>query len=161
MVFRAAPGAPYNDKAAQVIGEELQAMRERGVEVTPESVVEQAADQNSRLHKFFDWNDTTAAESWRKQQARSIVNHLMIVTVVDDSVKLVKAEFSVTFQPRKDLPITKRYVSVNTVLDSPVLLGDLRQAAIQELRHWAEKYSGLGLREFGHFYKMIESLGKQ
>ena len=54
--------------------EELQTLDE----ITPDSVLELARDENSVLHNEIDWNDKTAAEKWRKQQARQILCYLVI-----------------------------------------------------------------------------------
>ena len=42
--------------------------------VTPESVLEKAKDKKSELHKCFDWDDKSAANKYRLQQARQIIN---------------------------------------------------------------------------------------
>lgn len=36
-------------------------------------VVERAKDERSKLHRYFDWDDSTAGEKYRRQQARQIV----------------------------------------------------------------------------------------
>ena len=45
--------------------------------VTPQEVLEKARDENSELHKCFEWNDSVAAEKYRLQQARSIIINLV------------------------------------------------------------------------------------
>lgn len=57
--------------------EELQTIDER----TPDAIVELARDTSSALHDLFDWNDKTAADKWRKQQARIIACNLVVETV--------------------------------------------------------------------------------
>lgn len=39
---------------------------------TPSSILEFARNENSELHKCFEWDDTVAAEKYRLQQARNI-----------------------------------------------------------------------------------------
>ena len=60
---------------AQKVAEEINSI---GNEVTPEQIVEMAKNENTELHKCFDWNDQSAAEKWRKQQARQILCYLVI-----------------------------------------------------------------------------------
>lgn len=43
----------------------------RDTEITPEQVLEKARDEQSELHKCFEWNDSIAAEKYRLQQART------------------------------------------------------------------------------------------
>ena len=51
---------------------------EIGEEVTPGQVLDKARAEDTELHKCFDWNDETAAEKWRLQTARQVINHLVI-----------------------------------------------------------------------------------
>lgn len=44
---------------------------------TPSSILEFARNENSELHKCFEWDDTVAAEKYRLQQARNIVCNLV------------------------------------------------------------------------------------
>lgn len=47
--------------------------------VTPEEVLEQARDdENSELHKCFEWDDSVAAEKYRLSQARQVIQFLVI-----------------------------------------------------------------------------------
>ena len=55
---------------AQKVADEIRAL---GDEVTPEQIVDAARDENTELHKCFDWDDTIAAEKWRLHQARQVV----------------------------------------------------------------------------------------
>lgn len=56
---------------AQKVAEEI------GTEkITPEEVLEKARDENSELHKCFEWNDSVAAEKYRLQQAGNVIRML-------------------------------------------------------------------------------------
>jgi hypothetical protein len=41
--------------------------------ITAEQVVAAARDENSPLHDYFDWDDTTAAEKYRLMQGRTLI----------------------------------------------------------------------------------------
>lgn len=45
---------------------------EIGESATPQQIVDRARDPQSELHKCFEWDDSKAAESWRRQQARQV-----------------------------------------------------------------------------------------
>lgn len=47
--------------------------------ITPLELVEKAKDENSELHKCFEWNNDVAAEKYRLQQARAIIVNLVYV----------------------------------------------------------------------------------
>ena len=62
--------------------------------VTPESVLEKAKDKKSELHKCFDWDDKSAANKYRLQQARQIIQ--FIVTVPDKKEEPPKRVFQIS-----------------------------------------------------------------
>lgn len=45
--------------------------------ITPEEVLEIARNENSELHKCFEWDDTVAAEKYRLMQARKVIIDLV------------------------------------------------------------------------------------
>lgn len=53
--------------------EELTALYQRDGILIPEKVVEFARNPATVLHEHFDWNDTSAAEKWRVEQARNLI----------------------------------------------------------------------------------------
>lgn len=50
-----------------------------GDDATPQQIVDKARDNKTQLHRCFTWDNKVAAEQWRKQEARLLVGHLMIV----------------------------------------------------------------------------------
>ncbi len=60
---------------AQKCAEEILAM---GDCVTPADVLEKARDESTELHKCFEWDDTIAAEKFRKIQARDVIRFIVI-----------------------------------------------------------------------------------
>lgn len=52
---------------------ELSALYERDKRLDPHKVVDAARPKTSPLHRFFDWNNTKAAEAWRIHQARQLI----------------------------------------------------------------------------------------
>ena len=59
----------------QKVADEISAL---GDEVTPDELVKAAKNEQSELHKCFDWDNDIAAEKWRKYQARQIMCFLII-----------------------------------------------------------------------------------
>lgn len=60
----------------EIVYNEIQSL---GDSYTPEDIVEKAKDPTTELHKCFEWDDTKAAEEWRKQTARQICCSLKVV----------------------------------------------------------------------------------
>ena len=69
---------------AQTCYNEIQTL---GETYTPEQVLDLARNPKTELHKCFDWNDTTAAEKWRKQQARFVCTSLVVTVEKSDGVE--------------------------------------------------------------------------
>lgn len=68
------------DKAdAQKIGEVLEKIAgESAGGLTPRNVVEAARSNRSPLHKHFEWDDAKAAEAFRLDQARSLIQSIRV-----------------------------------------------------------------------------------
>ncbi len=67
---------------AQVIGEALAKIsKAHEGRLKPQDVIAAARDAKSPLNSFFEWNDEKAADSYRLDQARSIIR---IVRVVEE-----------------------------------------------------------------------------
>ena len=66
---------------AQKVCDEL---REIGEEFTPEEIVDAARDEETELHKCFEWDDKKAAHGYRLQQARILTSQLVFKREVKD-----------------------------------------------------------------------------
>jgi len=75
-------GSSTSTEESQKIGEHLEKLTQiNGGELKPQNVVDDAKIPKSPIHKYFDWNDTTAAKKYRLTQARKLVNSIEIVHV--------------------------------------------------------------------------------
>lgn len=66
-----------------VIREALRALEENG-RLTARDVVTAARDPASPLHDCFEWDDSTAAEAWRTEQARSLIRSVVVNVTVEE-----------------------------------------------------------------------------
>jgi hypothetical protein len=75
------------DKAnPQKIGEALTKISAiNGGHLVPAAVVDAARDAKSVLHKHFEWNDKTAAEKFRLDQARSLIRSIHVESADTES----------------------------------------------------------------------------
>jgi hypothetical protein len=64
--------------------QELRAIENRAGKLTPEQVVNAAADESSALHSCFTWDDSEAAAKWRLDEAREIIRSVRIETVIEE-----------------------------------------------------------------------------
>ena len=62
--------------------------RQKGGILKIEDVLEEARDESSILHKHFEWDNTAAAEHYRRQQARVLIQRCKISLVETEPVKI-------------------------------------------------------------------------
>lgn len=53
-----------------------------------DDVIEEAKNVNSVLHQHFEWDDSEAAEQYRRQQARALIQRCRIQLVETEPVKI-------------------------------------------------------------------------
>ncbi len=81
--FPARLAEQYGDCIAQVIEETGGSL--------PEDVLTHAADPESPMHDYFEWDDSAAAYMWRMQQARTIVLQIDLKIIRDGREETVRA----------------------------------------------------------------------
>jgi hypothetical protein len=62
--------------------------RQNGGVLKVEDVLEEARDEGSPLHKHFEWDDSEAAEQYRKQQARSLIQRCKVVLIDTQPIEI-------------------------------------------------------------------------
>lgn len=103
--------------------------------VTPEEVLEQARnDENSELHKCFEWNDSIAAEKYRLTQARQIIQLLVIKPEKKEEPQV--RVFQITTE-------TNNYQPTKLFLEQPDEYKALLQRAKNELAALKTRYKTL------------------
>ena len=80
-IYKARMGAPFKPEEAQVIGKILNKIEEENGKIVPKALVDESKDTSSPTHRFFEWNNTKAAEKFRLHQAKNIINHVEIEIV--------------------------------------------------------------------------------
>lgn len=57
--------------------------------LTPEFVLDASRPKHAVLHRLFEWDDTVAAEHYRLQQARTILNNIEVTIVSNGQPKQI------------------------------------------------------------------------
>lgn len=121
---------------AQLAGERLETIREKnGGKLTPKDVVEDSRPEDSPLHHCFEWDDEKAAESFRLNQARAIINHVVAVVQHDEKEYNVRAFVSVTTKGSD-----RHYTSMGYAMSQEDLRKQVVQSAWRELEGWKNRY---------------------
>lgn len=115
-------------------------------QITPREIVEKARNENSELHKCFEWDDTKAAELYRIEQAKTVLRLLVVVNKPKDEpvrVYQITSEKN-TYQPTK------------LFLQQPDEYQILLKRALEELQMFQKRYSQLA--ELETVFEAIDSL---
>ncbi len=133
--YVAVPGGGITDKDAAVVGPELERVfgdRPR----TAEEVVRAARPKRSLLHPHFEWNDTAAAEEYRREQARWLLRHIAVVESNGEERPPTRAFHAVTVEGLSG----RAYVPAQVVWSSPDFSGQIVAKAHRELVAWAARH---------------------
>lgn len=123
---------------AQVAGEELERIRvKNNGRLEPEDVVSIARDEKNPLHPAFEWDDATAAEAYRVDQARYVIRSIEVVVEPERSKKPVRAFVSVIRDEDRS------YTSVSHAMSDPILRQQVLAAAMKEMEAWRTRYAEL------------------
>lgn len=106
--------------------------------ITAQIILSESRKPDSILHPLFEWEDTVAAEHYRLQQARSIINNIQITVVKDGESKNIGAYEIVT----GDTGRVYKNVSVMTVGDLEQVKLSIRRDLIT-LKNKAESFEDL------------------
>lgn len=133
----------YKANAEKVYSE----IKERGESFSPEDIVEAARSKESELHKCFTWDDTIAAEKWRKQEARVLFANLVVKVETSDK-KVVNVR---VIESTSD-----GYSPTAIVVRSKTDYADLLERAKAELQTFKVKYSVV--KELQNIFEAIDEL---
>lgn len=141
---------------ANAVGQHLDLLRVKCKgELTPGDVVADAKSHNSPLHRFFEWNDSDAAQHYRLQQARGLIRSVVAVIVGgDEPAKRTQAFVHV---PEPSAP---HYRSADHAMSSERTREMVLRQAFREFRAWQKRYEHLEELAilFGEAEKIVERI---
>lgn len=120
----------YKANAEKVYSE----IRSIGEEATAKQILDYARDENTELHKCFEWDDSVAAERWRQQQARVLVCNLVYEepeSQAPTKIRVMQSTESNTYKP------------VRLILQNKTEYEQLLEKALAELRAFKRRYQNL------------------
>lgn len=147
------PGS-IKDSDAAIIGPELERIFEKGVRSSA-AIVNEARKPTSPLHRYFEWNDSVAAEAWRRAQAALIVRSIVIRVPTATTDETVRAFHLVRRNP--EVSTHKEYVAIAEALASEEMRSQIVERAFRELASWRRTYSSYQ-SVFGGVFAAIDDL---
>ena len=143
-VFKWKPGNRFKS-SAQAVGEHVGKLeRRRGKKLDPAEAVADARNPRSPWHRDFTWDDGEAAEKQRRQEARMLLNSLLVVSVnlslPDHPATYIRAMVSV----RDPDDLSKRsYRTMAHVMSDKRLRAEMLRDALREFQSFRDKYREL------------------
>ena len=126
----------------QVFGKAVEDISIRNGGVCPSwALVDEARPSVSPLHAMFEWDDFSAAEAYRRDQARHHIRELRIVKETDQGEEHVQA-FVHVVRLHEDAPV-EGYRLTSLVVQSRDEYAQVMDEALSGLRAWQRRYSHL------------------
>lgn len=120
---------------------------ESKVGLTARSLLDANREEGTLLHDEFEWDNEIAAEEYRLQQARHIINCLCIKTE-SKKEQPVRAFFKISD--------AESYENINVIISSEDKYGRLLETAMRELIAFETKYNSL--TELSPVFKGIDNI---
>lgn len=139
------------ESTAQIVGERLAQIEQENGALKAEFVVSDARSDNSPLHRFFEWDDTKAADQHRLWQARSLITHIHVKTIDQHEVKSPTRAF-VNLKPEPEAERT--YENIVSVMSDEMKRKRLLARAREEFNMWRNRYQNLD--ELADVFKAFE-----
>jgi hypothetical protein len=125
-------------KGTLTVRSEFERIYMRDGSLEPEVIVAEATPEGSPLHRYFIWDDSTAAHQWRLWKARNLIGKVKIsVTTEPEHSVRVRAYVSV---PRSD---GRSYESLSDALGNDETRDMVLEQCAQELAAVRHKYAAL------------------
>lgn len=115
---------------AQCAGEEIERIYHKRGQCDAADVVDESRPESAVLHPCFEWNDPVAAELWREQQARGIINCIVIVSETKKGEPVEVRAFPY---------VADTYRPLNVVLESKDMETEMRESALREFLAFKRK----------------------
>ena len=131
-MVQARKGARITDEDAKVISAYIE-KKYPGGEVTAEQVLDLARPKRSPIHKYFDWNDSVAAEKWRLHQARMIMCSIVIEKTDDVEVRKYHNVYI-------EQESQTKWVELDKARNAPELWQQVLKKALFEAKQWQRRY---------------------
>ena len=151
MVYQWKTGAFGKIGAVKAVaaGKVLEQLEKKGGGITAQAVVNAARPIRSRIHNWFEWDDTTAAEKHREWQARDMVKSIMVIYEDSDEEQECRAFVNITEDNQRQYVSTARVLSDTSLKQQAV---NAVLSGIGQLQHKLKAYEG--------YEKAIATLGR-
>ncbi len=158
-VFKAKPGARFSRNKVQAYGEEIERIKAKhGIKMLKsQTIVDEARDENSPIHEYFEWDDSKASELYRRQQAVNLINRIVVVEIKDGEEKEVPFLVNVKIVDADEED--RGYISFDELIEDELLYDQYLNGLIQELITLKAKIKNF--EELMGIYREIDKVQKK
>lgn len=143
-----------SEKQSKIVAAELRKIESDCSIITPALVVQRATPKNSPLHKYFEWDDTVAAERYREWQARQLIMTVYVVPSDAPDSEPVRAFVNIKSEEGDDeLAEEQGYVWTAGLENKPNYKAQVVNYAAQQLKLWRKKFGG-----FQQFFGVVREI---
>lgn len=144
-----------DDADPNIVGKHLDLLRKHSHgELTPEDVVKDARRNNSPLHRFFEWNDTKAAEQHRLAQARGLIRAVVAIYVAPDKPARKMRAFVHINEPG-----AQHYRATDHAMSQTRTREIVVRQAWREFQAWRRRYEEID--EFARLFEEADKLDRK
>lgn len=153
--YFAVEGSRLSNADARKIGPVLHALSEEGA-VTARDVVDAARSTNSPLHSYFEWDNKVAADLWRVETARKILQAVKVKFIEPDGETRVARAFQVV-RERAWETAPRAYRTFQVLHGDSAFAAQMMDSAIDDLQSWRRKYEPyIGMwKSFGDVFQSV------
>lgn len=158
-VFKAKPGARFSRSKVQAYGEEIERIKvkHKAKMLKSQTIVDEARDENSPIHEYFEWDDSKASELYRRQQAVNLINRIVVVEIKDGEEKEVPFLVNVKIVDADEED--RGYITFNELIEDELLYDQYLNGLIQELITLKAKIKNF--KELKGIYREIDKVQKK
>lgn len=158
MQFVPSPVSPkFGEEEAAKVAEHLLKVEKQFGSITPKTLVAVAADPGNYLHKYFTWDNDSAADKYRTWEARVLIASVYLIADNDgEPTAPVRAFVNVqTSTEGLDGDSEPAYVSLPQTLSRPDYQSQVMKYASDQLKQWRKKFGG-----YKEFYAVAGEIDK-
>jgi len=144
---------PTNGIEAAKAHDALEALRLKNGGLTDDGIVAAAKQKNHVLHKWFQWDDTSAAIELRRMQARQLIRSLVVI--YEEAPELKTRLYEVSHKTRAASEQRTVYSTAEEVLSDPDSRDRLIASAIKSAMEFRRRF-----KQLHELDAIIESIDK-
>lgn len=131
-------------KRREACDKELERLHDLHGALTPDLILEEAKDEQSPLHSYFEWDDSVAAQKYRRQQAYDLLLAAKFVEVLVEQ----RGNRQVVVEKMTDHRVwlnagrgTRKFMRRDEVLSEAEMRQQFIQRKLAELTSWCNSVS--------------------